>query len=311
MDKTEIKNNFSTDVSVAVLMQTYNHEKYIAEAIEGVLSQKTDFPVYLIISDDCSKDKTFVIASGFSNRNNVQIYATQTSENIGAVANGARQRQQGIDSSCKYIAICEGDDYWIDDLKLQKQIDYLESNPDAIICFTSIKVFDDDIQQMVPYWGANTPDIKFTMKELIKGNIAPACSVVFRNRLTAIKQHTFESVSIVDWVLYLLLVGNGYAKYLNFESAVYRLSSGSFYSKNTLEQQMEKKKAAYEYLLQCPELYLWKKNILMSYYLNLYSLAIRLPVNDPTRKKYLKSIIGRIVNGNLTLAGKALFKYFG
>ena len=297
--------------SVAVLMQTYNHEKYIAQAIEGVLFQKTNFPVQLIISDDCSKDKTFDIAATFSSKNNVNIQLTQTFQNIGAVANGAQQRQQGIDSGCKYIAICEGDDYWIDDLKLQKQVDYLEANSDAVICFTSIKVFDDDTQQMVSYWGADTPDIKYTMKELIKGNVAPACSVVFRNRLAAIKKHTFNGVSIVDWVLYLLLIGNGYAKYLNFESAVYRLSSGSFYSKNTLEQQLEKKKVAYEYLLKSPELFAWKENLQVSYYLNLYSLAIRLPVNDPTRKKYLKSIIGRIVNGNLTLAGKALFKYFG
>lgn len=115
-------------LSVIVLMPTYNHEAFIAKAIESVLNQITDFDVYLCISDDASEDSTFEIASSFMNQNRVKISLTRNEYNLGAMMNGARLRKEAVVSGCKYVAILEGDDYWTNSNKLQKQIDLMEND---------------------------------------------------------------------------------------------------------------------------------------------------------------------------------------
>jgi glycosyltransferase involved in cell wall biosynthesis len=119
---------------VSICMITYNHEPFIRQAIEGVLMQKINFPYELIIADDCSKDKTPAICSEYANKYQ-QIRLIQTNSNIGMLPNFSKTLK-----ACrgKYIALCEGDDYWTDPFKLQKQVDCLEQNPKAVFCFTSI-----------------------------------------------------------------------------------------------------------------------------------------------------------------------------
>ena len=113
---------------VSVKMITYNHEPYIAQAIEGVLMQGTDFPIELIIGEDCSTDGTRNIVSYYQKKYPDIIRVITSDKNVGACKNGLR-----TDKACrgKYIAYCEGDDYWHHPLKLQKQVDYLESHPDV------------------------------------------------------------------------------------------------------------------------------------------------------------------------------------
>ncbi|MBP7498164.1 MAG: glycosyltransferase, partial [Bacteroidales bacterium] len=114
-----------------VCMITYNHEKYIGQAIEGVLLQKCNFSVELIIGEDCSTDKTRKICEEYQQKNNI-IKLLPSEINLGIIPNFIRTLNS---CSGKYIAICEGDDYWIDPLKLQKQVDYLENNTDyGMVC---------------------------------------------------------------------------------------------------------------------------------------------------------------------------------
>jgi len=109
---------------VSIICITYNHEPYIAEAIEGVLMQKCSFPIELVIGEDCSTDNTRKICEEYANKSElIKLLPTET--NLGMMPNFIRTLQ-----SCtgKYIAMCEGDDYWTDPLKLQKQVDFLEAN---------------------------------------------------------------------------------------------------------------------------------------------------------------------------------------
>lgn len=108
-------------------MLTYNHEPYIAQAIESVLMQKTDFPFELIIGEDCSTDGTLGIAKAYAQKHPETIRLLSGPANIGSLANIVR-----INTAArgKYIATLEGDDFWNDDLKLQKQVDFLENNPE-------------------------------------------------------------------------------------------------------------------------------------------------------------------------------------
>jgi glycosyltransferase involved in cell wall biosynthesis len=111
---------------VSVHMLTYNHVSHIAEAIEGVLKQQTDFPFELVIGEDCSTDGTRQIVMDYGRRYPNVIRVITTSSNVGAFKNSKR-----VTDSCvgKYVAFCEGDDYWHHPLKLQKQVRFLESQP--------------------------------------------------------------------------------------------------------------------------------------------------------------------------------------
>lgn len=113
---------------VTVVILTYNHEKYIAQAIESVLEQKTSYNYNILIGDDYSTDGTRKIINSIYEKNPTKIEVLFPNKNLGALLN----EKNCIEASRgKYIAFLEGDDYWADNLKLQKQVDYLESHPDC------------------------------------------------------------------------------------------------------------------------------------------------------------------------------------
>ncbi|MBW8042187.1 MAG: glycosyltransferase [Planctomycetes bacterium] len=113
---------------VSTFMVTYNHAPYIAQAIQGVLQQETKFPFELVIGEDCSTDGTREIVFDYQKSYPEIIRVVTSDKNIGARRNGIR-----TEKACrgKYIAYCEGDDYWHHPQKLQKQVDYLESHPEC------------------------------------------------------------------------------------------------------------------------------------------------------------------------------------
>ena len=117
---------FLENIKVSVLILTFNHEKYISQAIESVISQNTDFNFEIIIGDDASTDSTSDIASGYARRYPNKIKYIRQSKNLGTTRNGYEciQLARG-----KYIACCEGDDYWCDTNKIQQQADFLDSFP--------------------------------------------------------------------------------------------------------------------------------------------------------------------------------------
>ena len=127
------------NVTVSVLMITYNHENFIREAIEGVLMQKTDFPIELIIGEDCSTDGTRKIVMEYASKYPDIIRPLLPDSNLGMMKNFIETMQA---ATGKYIALCEGDDYWTDPYKLQKQVDILNKLPDIISVTTNSSVCD-------------------------------------------------------------------------------------------------------------------------------------------------------------------------
>jgi len=122
---------------VNICMITYNHEAYVAEAIESILQQKTSFSTRLIIGEDCGPDKTRQICMDYAERYPEKITLLPAGPNVGALRNFLRTYK-----ACegKYIAFCEGDDYWTDPYKLQKQVNFLENNPSYSSCFHKVKI---------------------------------------------------------------------------------------------------------------------------------------------------------------------------
>lgn len=145
MESYEIPNNVVNampDPVVTVRTPAYNHAPYIRECIESVLMQETDFPFEYIIGEDFSTDGTREIVMEYAEKYPDIIRVLTADQNVGAKANGIR----GIRSTRgKYVALCEGDDYWTDPRKLQKQVDVLESHPDVVLChhWQSLSVQDD------------------------------------------------------------------------------------------------------------------------------------------------------------------------
>lgn len=151
--------HFATEIDVmseplvSVKMLTYNHAPYIAQAIEGVLMQKTTFPFELVIGEDCSTDGTREIVFDYAKRYPDVIRVLTSEQNVGANENGTRVNAvlRG-----KYIAWCEGDDYWHRDDKLQMQVDYLESHPDCGLVCSDYDVYNTEIMCCIQNHGRLT-----------------------------------------------------------------------------------------------------------------------------------------------------------
>ena len=142
----EIMQDWGVDNSdtplVSVRCITYNHEPYIAQALDGFLMQKTNFPFEVIVHDDASPDKTADIIREYEAKFPKIIKPIYETENQYSKHDGSLGRI--MDAACKgkYIALCEGDDYWIDENKLQMQVDFLEGNPDYGMCYTNFNILN-------------------------------------------------------------------------------------------------------------------------------------------------------------------------
>ncbi|MFV8368175.1 glycosyltransferase family 2 protein [Flavobacterium sp. LB2R40] len=134
-------NEMKNELLLSVSMITFKHELYIKQAIEGVLMQETNFEFHLIIADDCSPDATPQIVKDIidNHPNGYRVKYFRHEKNMGMQTNGSFALQQ---CKGKYVAVCEGDDYWIDPLKLQKQVDILENNPEYKFCITNLDFYN-------------------------------------------------------------------------------------------------------------------------------------------------------------------------
>ena len=198
-------------------MITYNHEKYISEAIEGVLMQKATFPIELIIGEDCSTDNTREIVLEYAEKYPDIIHPLLPEGNLGMMRNFIKTME---DAKGKYIALCEGDDYWTDPYKLQKQINFLETNRDFIACFHNARVINN--QNRISLFNkldeTNYPTIEDIVSK--KWFIATA-SLMFRNNVITLP-NWFINVVNGDYALELLLAVKGDFYFMHDIMSVYR-----------------------------------------------------------------------------------------
>jgi glycosyltransferase involved in cell wall biosynthesis len=214
---------------VSICCITYNHEKYIRDAIEGFLMQRTSFPIEIIIHDDASTDTTSDIIRGYVDKFPNLITPIIQKEN--QYSKGIKPLQRFIlpRARGKYIAICEGDDYWTDPLKLQKQVDFLNDHPDISFCSHNVNkvdqnnnIIEENNSKMTNY---------FKPKEVVNNHF-PTLSLLFRNQKL---EYTPELLNVFngDAVLTALLSLHGGAANLGFTGACYRVHSEGIYSKQT------------------------------------------------------------------------------
>ena len=211
---------------VSVCVQTYNHDKYIRQCLDSILMQITNFNFEIIIGEDDSSDATRDICIEYSKKNPEKIKLfLRNRKDVIYVNKKPTGRFNFIsnlnESKGKYIAICEGDDYWIDKYKLQKQIDFLEENPEYSICFHNVKIFNQNLKTFQKDNITKPVSSTTTMEVLAKGNFIHTPSVVLKNNFILPKW--FSKPLYGDWSLYMIAIKNKKIKKINEEMAVYRI----------------------------------------------------------------------------------------
>ena len=168
---------------LSIVTITYNHEPFIAKTIEGVLMQQVNFPIEFIIAEDCSTDGTRAICQRYADEHPELIRLITSESNVGAVAN---ERRAMLAARGKYIAFCEGDDYWTDPLKLQKQVDFLESHPDYSVTFHRCKHYNVETHEMIDdncgylFADNNQLGVDITTAQFFKTWITQPLTMVYR-----------------------------------------------------------------------------------------------------------------------------------
>lgn len=202
---------------VSVCMITYNHQSYIAEAIEGVLMQKTTFPFELVIGEDCSSDRTREICLEYQRKYPDVIRLLMNEQNIGMIPNFVQTLKacQG-----KYIALCEGDDYWTDPMKLSEQVSFLEENNSFSASSHNVTVIYEDSNRESHSFGKDVPQI-IKPDDLVGLRKFHTASVVFRKYIIE-DTPLPTNITSGDRALFLLLGCHGDIAYLNKLMAVYR-----------------------------------------------------------------------------------------
>lgn len=230
---------------VAIRCITFNQEKYIRDALESFVAQKTDFPFVAIIHDDASTDKTQEIIQEYSNRYPDIILPilqkeNQYSKGQGSFAPITKTMNEAVEASeAEYAAPCEGDDYWIDPLKLQKQVDFLEANPDYGMVYGKSQGYDQVNKKVIKILGKPYKNFK----ELVTTSFeVPTATVLYRtdtyNR--AYREYLENKKWMMgDLPLSLSLATKSKIKFLDEELGVYRILSDSACHFKKLDDQIK------------------------------------------------------------------------
>jgi glycosyltransferase involved in cell wall biosynthesis len=208
-------------------MTTYNHEAYIAQAVQSVLAQQVSFPIELVIGEDFSTDRTREIVQNLARQHPDRIHLRLSEKNMGGQGNFL-----ATFAECRgqYVARLEGDDYWTCADKLQRQVDKLDAHPEWAICFHPCACSYEGGMHGIPVYPVNWTKPVATVDDLFWCNFLPTSSVVFRNRLVSAFPDWFRDLRIGDWPLNILHAVHGDIGFLPGAMSVYRVHPGGVWS---------------------------------------------------------------------------------
>lgn len=219
---------------VSVLCLTYNHVAYIKEALDSFLAQEADFEIEILIHDDCSDDGTTDILKEYQQKypKVIQLYLEDDNQYSKGLR-GFIPRFLLPHAKGEYIALCEGDDYWADPLKLQKQIDFLSKNPEFTVCFTNASTSKDGALDDY-FFGSTFAHVldgqdQFVLRDILTTNFITTCTVVYRATALS-KSDEIKELPFGDWVLHVMAARSGKIKYLSEITAVYRIHDKGVWS---------------------------------------------------------------------------------
>lgn len=227
LDKMDIEN--TNDIVVTILTLAYNHEPYIRQCLDGIVMQQTTFTFELLIHDDASTDGTADIIREYESKypNIIKpIYQkeNQYSKKIPIGVTYLYPRAKG-----KYIALCEGDDYWTDPLKLQKQVDFLEANPEYVMCTHMFKNYNESNKSYTDFYNFYY-DLIYDLNHYIlrKDWVTQPLTLMFRSSALELNEYMKYS-NAKDVTLCYHILGKGKGILLKDVMGVYRIHEGGIW----------------------------------------------------------------------------------
>lgn len=262
---------------------TFNHENYIRDCIEGLLKQKTTFPVQVMIHDDASTDKTAEIVREYQLKYPKLIKSYCQKENSHTKLDKDKRRQEFMSWRVgKYDALCEGDDYWTDPLKLQKQVDFLEAHEDCAVVFHAAEHFNENtgFKKIHKPKDAEKRNRYFMSEAILGGGgFMTTNSVMYRRALVMERPDWALKSPIGDVVLMLLLAIKGNIGYINDVMSTYRVMTPGSWTSST--QTLEKKRIHHKKMLQ-----VWLAFNKHTHYKHFFYVVLKIGINYSNLLKF-------------------------
>lgn len=241
---------------VAIHCLVYNHEPYLRDCFEGFVMQQTNFPFVAIVHDDASTDGSAAIIREYEEKYPQifkPIYETENLYQSGGFAVINEVMNTAIKATrAKYVTICEGDDYWTDPLKLQKQVDFMEANPDYSMCFHAAEIKNETTTRIITTC-QNIEEKEYFTNDIFPGWVVPTASVVYRRSMV----DSFPPLKNAHWikygdiVLFLKCTHVGRVWGMKNQMSVYRMTSNGAVVSQCLDTKSEEKVCKhYQFLMQ-------------------------------------------------------------
>jgi glycosyltransferase involved in cell wall biosynthesis len=221
---------------VSVILLTYNHERFIAQALDSVLGQRTAFPFEVLVTEDCSTDRTREILADYAARRpaTLRLFLSPQNLNTNEVVTRALDAARG-----ELVAFLDGDDYWSTDTKLQRQADFLDAHPECVLCYHHVAVLHD---------GSDAPpDARIIAErkpfadghDILEHNFIPGCSALIRRAAITPMPAWYRDAEWGDWPLYIVAARHGLLGYIPETMGVYRQHAGGYWSSASKRTQSE------------------------------------------------------------------------
>jgi glycosyltransferase involved in cell wall biosynthesis len=233
-------------------MTSFEHERYIAGALDGVLAQRgVEFE--LLVGDDASTDTTRAVIDEYARAHPDVIRTFLPERNLGqggkALFGELVRRATG-----DYLAVLDGDDYWTSPDKLSRQVTYLDEHPECSMCFHDVLcVYEDEARIDEPYNGPDQPS-ELDAATLLDRCVVASCSPVFRRASISPLPRWYFELPWGDWPLYFMAAQHGALRYLPEVMGVYRIHRAGMYSRLSRLDALENRTAFYQGLRVPPEL---------------------------------------------------------
>lgn len=273
---------------VTIRCVTYNHEKYIAQALDGFLNQKTTFPFEVLVHEDASTDNTAKIIREYEEKYPQIIKPIYQTENQWSKHDGSITRILNSLTKGKYIALCEGDDYWIDENKLQMQVDFLENNPEYTMCFHCAD-FEVIGAHDVPNKLQCIEDRDYSATEILKNWTIPTASVVYKKEILDYPIKNSDRIMFGDIVLFEKCAHLGKIRAFSKKMSIYRIHNQGVSHDKTL---INKRRLGFPKHYECiyenfPKI---ERDVILKKILRSYFVCLIYCGNFVTKINYLKNI---------------------
>jgi glycosyltransferase involved in cell wall biosynthesis len=214
-------------VKVSVLIKAYNHERFIARAVESALEQRADFPYEIVIGEDCSTDGTRAVLLGLRDTYPDRLRVLLRERNLGNIRNLTDTL-----AACRgeYVALLDGDDYWTSSDKLQQQVDYLDAHPDFSSCAHNAVVVDESGHGVIGTYRSPHRPHALTLRRMLVNDPVPTSSVMFRRGLFDQFPPWYYTIMMGDWPLHVLNLRHGPMWYDAQTLAAHRVHAGGLWS---------------------------------------------------------------------------------